>query len=1010
MSISLFPSTDTGYYALEIVESSGKRWRRWFRDPAELDTLVAQQSVANRNLYWRIAQYKTQDNCKTENVASVGMVAFDVDIRDYGAHYRNINDLLRDLDTFVRQFNLPDPAVVHSGGGLHIYWPLAVPMGVAGWKLLARGMIAAANSVGFQVDVGPSSNPTGLLRVIGTTNAKYGRAVRLLNKTDIAPTQPLALAQKIARFIPSAQSNTDSARHLFPPDILRGPARGLNYGYVEPERSMEVMLSECAQMRQAPSGSEPLWRAGLSVIRVFPNWREQAEKWSARAGDRFDQAAFDARADHLDALPPMPTRCDTFNGLNPGVCGTCANYGRVGSPVRLSVVSEPVEPAPEAESASEPPADAVPPPSLAEFVAAADIALPPMMLDGTELVFSDPGEDTPPDDLQGQEFEEAYGYFTADNGIPCKKIFEVDKETGEKVHVSNLELFSGPVNIIARVDTSSSGVREDAVVIDFHYHGDVIRVIPPLALLASHSDNSSLFKYLANYSILAPIPSIAKELATWLRVAVSGCHRTMPKLRNSESMGWTKHGFVVGDVEARLDGSTAPAWLVGSAHARARRYNCDGAVEAWRAVPDTYLKQDRVEAQFALMQSFASPLMPMTGESGLLVHLHSNDSGTGKSTILRAINSVWGDGNRLMMTSRDTENSTARLFTVAQNLPATIDELTNMEPRTVSNLVFSATQGTQKNRLTQTAEVRETGQWSLIAVTSGNESLRAKLSLNGRSDSEAENMRILELRIPRISKFQVDEATTLDDAMRLNPGVAGRHYARWLTKNKVAVEAAVAAAKRRWSSRLATQASERFWIASLAATEVAFTLSKQAGLHSFSWARMERWIIDTLIPSQRSQVRSAADEHVSEDFVDNLLAETQPSTLTVRCAVRGRGAYADGQGSGGFAFTDPPRIVARLEKDTGTLYLSCAAVSEFARRQGLPRARASELLGRAAGYAYSGTVDIKLASGIVREDSMGRTRCHKLVALRDSATTTETTTTEQIMIINPSSIPLIGAL
>ena len=80
------------------------------------------------------------------------------------------------------------------------------------------------------------------------------------------------------------------------------------------------------------------------------------------------------------------------------------------------------------------------------------------------------------------------------------------------------------------------------------------------------------------------------------------------------------------------------------------------------------------------------------GEFVFLVGL----SGSGKSTTLYMANSIFGHPRELGSIWKDTFNAKMQRLGVMNNMPNTIDEITNMPPREFSDLAYGISQGRGK--------------------------------------------------------------------------------------------------------------------------------------------------------------------------------------------------------------------------------------------------------------------------------------------------------------------------
>ncbi len=71
---------------------------------------------------------------------------------------------------------MPVPLIVHSGHGVHLYWPLIKPLPAVEWKPLAEKMKRLFAMHGLRADPAVTADAAGVLRVPGTTNRKAGKA------------------------------------------------------------------------------------------------------------------------------------------------------------------------------------------------------------------------------------------------------------------------------------------------------------------------------------------------------------------------------------------------------------------------------------------------------------------------------------------------------------------------------------------------------------------------------------------------------------------------------------------------------------------------------------------------------------------------------------------------------------------------------------------------------------------------------------------------------------------
>jgi Domain of unknown function (DUF927) len=919
----------------------------WYTDNDKMMAHAVRASEAGHNVYWSPVVFAERGRRVIDKALHIRALWLDIDIRKAEGAHHTFNEAATALLGFISKNKLPQPTVVHSGGGLHVYWTLDRALTADVWLEYARALTAAAGASGLLVDVGASVNRAGLLRPPTTINHKYGTPVKCGTVRPASSTDAL-MALLEAHRIPVAKRT----RLSLPDAVRNGPAKSLDYG-LTPEYDFPAILSGCAQMRNAPTGDEPLWRAGLMITSMMPDGRECSHKWSALDTERYDEDTVDAK---LNSLPDesMPTRCETFARLNPGGCDSCPQRGRLASPISLGYIKTSQEPMKLVT-----PLVVSPPPSLATGGSAPTFTAPEFRRDA---------------DVSLLPFTPASIYSISDNGTPMmsKKIKSPDGT--EKI--INVELLGYSVAPVAHVVTRDI-TESNATVWRFRDSHRAVDITIENTILANASDNAGILKSLGARSVIIADADVAKAFCKFLRLYFIQLQYALPERQRIVKFGWQHDkSFVTGSTHLRSNQTSCEAFALGSAGARQESLRAKGSVEAWRAVPAIYKQQGNYAAQYALLQSFASPLMYLSAHKGMLVHLYTRASGTGKSTICRAINSVWGDPDGLLLTARDTVLAQATLFSLHNSLPIAIDETTNMEGKAASDLLFAITQGAEKHRLRQDASLRGTGTWALVAVTTGNESMRGKLSANKRSDNEAENLRLLELPLPEIQSTN-DTRVTLEKALAENHGVAGEVYSEWLTANRETVRREVNRCEAAWVEKMKAKPSERFWVASLAITEVACRLAQAAGLIDFDWDAISAWVIATMLPAQRHQAKESVDEHSGTDIIEDVRQYYQDQTLVIKDGV---------VGGLGTVVVEPKSVAVRYYPDSGTFYITAAAVRDYLRLKGVALSRWKEAVMEATEYAVTGNTRVSVTAGMTGGGTLGAVRCWTFARTKDERT------------------------
>jgi uncharacterized protein (DUF927 family) len=168
--------------------------------------------------------------------------------------------------------------------------------------------------------------------------------------------------------------------------------------------------------------------------------------------------------------------------------------------------------------------------------------------------------------------------------------------------------------------------------------------------------------------------------------------------------------------------------------------------------------------------------------SGAIINVIHSSSGSGKSTALFMCNSVWGHPVKNASIWKDTFNAKMHRLGVMNNLPNTIDEITNTSPTEFSDLSYSISQGRGKNKMRGSVNEERVNltSWNGMTLTSSNASFYQKLGA-AKDSPDGESMRLLEYEIKPNNLIDVQVGKQMfDHQLRENYGFAGEIYAQWL--------------------------------------------------------------------------------------------------------------------------------------------------------------------------------------------------------------------------------------
>jgi len=292
-----------------------------------------------------------------------------------------------------------------------------------------------------------------------------------------------------------------------------------------------------------------------------------------------------------------------------------------------------------------------------------------------------------------------------------------------------------------------------------------------------------------------------------------------------------------------------------------------GSLTTWRSIINALAVPGLEPLQFAALCGFGSPLMPFSGLSGVTVNLLSNESGTGKSTATQIALSVFGHPTHTMLIERDTPKSKEHKLGILNNLCAGADEMTNVNPVDVSNLIYAVSQGRGNDRMDgQTNRLRANHtHWQLIMVTNSNASMVSKLSKN-KARPDGELMRLLELHVKRVVIPYGDQIFA---QLYENYGVAGPVFAQWVVKNKDSLQKLIDTQRDRLWSSMGKRIEERFIIGTASVVLVAGRIAQKLGLHDLDMDNLERWFVAEYLNTREQLSEEVSDaEGILGEFLN----------------------------------------------------------------------------------------------------------------------------------------------
>lgn len=886
--------SDKGWYCVVGLKTGSHPKQIFFETLEEVEAEVTSLVDKEYNAYFACAKYDKKGRRDRDNAKYFKSFWLDLDCGDT-KHYSTQQEALEDLHEFCLELKLPAPTTVNSGRGIHAYWILTQDISREEWKPVAETLKALCVKHDLIADAAVTADEARILRVPGTLNFKDNPPL---------PVDVIHHGQPIDFF--EFTSKLGPIKDLGP----TGDKQQLNeltlalMGNQE-HRFKTIMLKTmndvgCAQLKHIvenqDSIEEPLWRAGLSIAAYCADKNVAIHRMSENHPDY----SYNGTENKVNEIKG-PYTCDKFAGLNPGLCDKCPNKGKVKSPIVLG----------------------------REFLAASEE-------DNVVEIAVAPEE--PPVVYQIPPYPNPYfrgkngGVYRADDSEDPELVYEHDLYVLKRMQDPNRG-----VVVLIRLHLPRDGIKEFAVP-----NTDILALEKCKEMLAFHGviGHKKQMEKIANYII-----TFIKELTFKSEIEIM---RTQ--------FGWADNDkkFILGDKEISADGVrySPPSFMTSAISSLMEPV---GTLEEWKSVVNTYNMPGFEPHAFGFFTAFGSPLLKHLKQNGAIINMINNASGTGKTTVIKAMHSVWGHPEEIMLMWKDTQNVIMHRLGVLGNVPAGIDEVTKMNPDIFSDTLYMISQGRGKNRMrSQTNEERvNLARWALICLCSSNASFTDKLR-GIKSTPDGELMRLIEYELPVSGNLSKAEADAIFPKLYDNYGHAGLIYAKWLIGNLEEAVDIVRKVQEKIDLAVKFTSRERFWSAVAACNIAGAYIAKKLGLHDIDVGRVLNWTIG-MLRGLRLEIRPPSDDKTS--VIGEYINENTNSMAIVNGELDKRTNVE------ALPILEPKngKLLIRMEPDTRKLYIT---VKHFRQYCAENQITLKDLLtSMAADGIYIGTQKKRMAKG-----------------------------------------------
>ena len=859
-----------GHYCLFASKlTEEKRTQKFYTSLEDLIHTATNLDQSGFDTYFALGTFKEEGSRKTLNVKELKSFFFDIDCGP-SKEYIDQTEGLKALRSFTKAVGLPKPLIISSGRGIHVYWALSKAVSYEKWLPVAEQLKRYCGLHKFLPDPAVTADGARVLRVPYTHNHKGDPPLPVLPMGVEVPE--LVDFEEFSEIlggesIPVPQKFTPAPSSAMMDALM---------GNMETKfRDILVKTKEgngCAQLAaiigKQEECSEPMWRAGLSIAKFCVDSDKAIMNISKRHPEFSEQETMEKVN-----LIKGPYLCSTFDEYNPNVCTECKHWGKIKSPI---VLGKAIKEAQEGDNVVEAPS--------------ADRPNNPIQ------VYTIPDYPRP--------------YFRGAQGGIYIRSSSADGEIEEKM------VYHNDLYVVKRIRDAEMG---EAIVMRLHLPKDGVREFTvPLTAATSKEE------FRKHMSMQGVAVSRMDELMQYTTTWVNELQASATADEAHRQFGWTSEemkSFILGNMEIfgdRIAFNPPSTNTAGLFHA----FEPKGTLEGWKEVMGFFNEEGQEAYQYVVGASFGSILMELMPVACASLHIHSKDTGYGKTTALYAALTPWGNPKELLMEKEDTLNTKMNRGEIYHSLPFFLDEITNLSPKDLSNLAYQYVSGRQRRRLTGSANVeRYNGlSWSFNSVSTGNVSIIERIGMY-KNAPKAEAQRILEYKVDKMFKSPSDKERTDQFSKEIfnHWGHAGIPFVQCVINNLEEIKGILEHVQKRIDKDAGLAAENRFWSAGVACSLTALILCNKIGLLPYDSKPVYKWILEVL--KKNKNASNDMNESV-EQLLNDYINENWNNILQIKSTDDLRKAQNNGLNQ--LIVPDAlPRgaLVARYETDTKRAFL-----------------------------------------------------------------------------------------
>jgi len=328
--------------------------------------------------------------------------------------------------------------------------------------------------------------------------------------------------------------------------------------------------------------------------------------------------------------------------------------------------------------------------------------------------------------------------------------------------------------------------------------GKLAKLTLPMELFAG--TGSGWQSILLNYGIEIEQRKDAKsQLANYLQTSKDEYFLThnkpLTELRCTNRTGWYDDSYVLPHVVIG-DKEQSAGIVYQSTIDSNNRYKKLGSVGGWTSGVARHAERNPL-LSFSLSCAFAAPLLDIIGGESGGFHIFGNTS-TGKSTVLEAAASVWGNprsgtsDDSFLQTWRATANGLEAVCAAHNDCLLPLDEISQADPKELADIVYMIGNGIGKSRMNKSITQRRNLSFRVVVLSTGEQPIVQAIQDCGLPSRGGQEIRILDIDSQRqygvfdelTEGFGSGEelSTEIKNNSRQNYGHVGIDYLQYLVK------------------------------------------------------------------------------------------------------------------------------------------------------------------------------------------------------------------------------------